>query len=106
MDITDDQFDCVTNLVIVNDNLPWHDRLEVEDQYETDYRIFDRLTVSTITQSRWLIMDRRPVARLVAAEAYREPIAIGKLRALTDKMRMQTESAGDFMRGVRDDAAY
>ncbi len=48
----------------------------------------------------------KPVARLVAAEAPREPIDIGKLRALTDKMRMQTESAGEFMRALRDDARY
>ncbi len=48
----------------------------------------------------------KPVARLVAAEVPREPIDIGKLRALTDKMSMQTESAGEFMRTLRDDARY
>jgi prevent-host-death family protein len=48
----------------------------------------------------------KPVARLIAAEAPREPIDIARLRALTDNMPMQPESAGDFMRGLRDDARY
>jgi prevent-host-death family protein len=48
----------------------------------------------------------KPVARLIAAEAPREPIDIALLRALTDNMPMQPESAGDFMRGLRDDARY
>ncbi len=48
----------------------------------------------------------KPVARLIAAEAPREPIDIGRLRALTEGMRPQPESAGDFMRALRDDARY
>ncbi len=48
----------------------------------------------------------KPVARLMAAEAPREPIKIEALRAVTDKMRMHSGSAGDFMRGVRDDERY
>ena len=48
----------------------------------------------------------KPVARLIAAEAPREPIDIERLRALTDGMRSQPELAGDFMRGLRDDARY
>jgi prevent-host-death family protein len=48
----------------------------------------------------------KPVARLVAAETPRERIDIERLRALTDKMRLQPDAAGDFMRGVRDDARY
>ena len=48
----------------------------------------------------------KPVARLVAAEAPREAIDIAKLRALTGKMRPQTEAAGEFMRKIRADARY
>ena len=56
----------------------------------------------TVTISR----HGKPEARLIAAEAPREPIDIARLRALTGKMRTQPESAGQFMRGVRDDARY
>lgn len=48
----------------------------------------------------------KPVARLVAAERPRERIDIARLKALTDKMTMQQESAGDFIRKMRDDARY
>jgi len=42
----------------------------------------------------------------VAAERKRKPIDVAALRALTDKMRLQEESAGDFMRRLRDDYRY
>jgi len=48
----------------------------------------------------------KPVARIVAAERPREKIDIARLKALTDKMQMQPESAGEFIRKMRDDARY
>ncbi len=48
----------------------------------------------------------KPVAQIVAAERKRKPIDVAALRALTDKMRPQEESAGDFMRRLRDDYRY
>jgi prevent-host-death family protein len=48
----------------------------------------------------------KPVAQIVAAERKRKPIDVAALRALTDKMRLQEESAGDFMRRLRDDYRY
>ena len=48
----------------------------------------------------------KPVAQIVAAERKRKPIDIEALRAITDKMRPQDESAGDFMRRLRDDYRY
>lgn len=47
-----------------------------------------------------------PVATLVAAKRPRKPIDIEELRALTAGMTYQEESAGDFMRRMRDDARY
>jgi prevent-host-death family protein len=48
----------------------------------------------------------KPVAQLVAPSPERKPIRAADLRAVTEKMTMQTESAGDFMRRLRDDARY
>ncbi|MCE3290314.1 MAG: prevent-host-death protein [Caulobacter sp.] len=36
----------------------------------------------------------------------RKPIDIEALKAMTDKMTPQTESAGDFVRRMRDDYRY
>lgn len=48
----------------------------------------------------------RPVARLTAAKAPRQPVNLVQLQALTQKMPPQQESAGHFMRDVRDDSRY
>jgi prevent-host-death family protein len=48
----------------------------------------------------------KPVARLTPVYTPRRPIALGALRALTDSMPVQTESAGDFVRGMRDGDRY
>jgi prevent-host-death family protein len=48
----------------------------------------------------------KPVAKLSAALAPRKPINIADLRAVTDGMPMQRESAGEFMRRMRDEERY
>jgi antitoxin (DNA-binding transcriptional repressor) of toxin-antitoxin stability system len=48
----------------------------------------------------------KPVAKLSAALAPRRPINIADLRAVTDGMPMQRESAGEFMRRIRDEERY
>lgn len=48
----------------------------------------------------------KPVARLIAASPEKSRINIEDLRKATDGQREQTESAGDFMRRVRDDYRY
>ena len=48
----------------------------------------------------------KPVAQIVAAERKRKPIDVEALRALTDKMPMQPESAGDFVRRMRNTDRY
>jgi len=48
----------------------------------------------------------KPIAKLTAIEQPRKPIDIAALRALTDGMPFQTESAGDFIRRMRDEDRY
>ncbi len=48
----------------------------------------------------------KPVARLVAAERPREPVDVAMLKSITDTMPMQPQSAGDFVREMRDADRY
>jgi prevent-host-death family protein len=48
----------------------------------------------------------KPVAQLSAVERPRKPVDVAALRALTDRMPMQQESAGDFVRRIRDEDRY
>ncbi len=48
----------------------------------------------------------KPVARIVAAEPKKRPVDVEALRRVAAKMPEQTESAGEFIRRMRDDARY
>ena len=48
----------------------------------------------------------RPVAELTAIRRERKPVDVDALKRLTDSMPMQTESAGDFVRRMRDEDRY
>jgi prevent-host-death family protein len=48
----------------------------------------------------------KPVAQLVAAKPERKPIRMADLRALTDGQPRQSESAGEFIRRMRDESRY
>jgi len=44
----------------------------------------------------------KPVAQITGIQSPRKPIDFAALKALTDRMPMQKESAGDFIRRMRD----
>jgi prevent-host-death family protein len=48
----------------------------------------------------------KPIAQITAAQHPREPIDATSLKRLTDTMSPQTESAGEFVRQMRDDDRY
>ena len=48
----------------------------------------------------------KPVATLIGTGRPRKPIDFEKLRALTADMPMQAESAGEFIRKMRDSDRY
>lgn len=48
----------------------------------------------------------KPVARIVSAAAPRVRIALADLRKATDSHPEQSESAGEFMRRLRDGSRY
>jgi prevent-host-death family protein len=48
----------------------------------------------------------KPVAQIAPIQKPRKPIDVEALRALTRKMPMQSESAGEFIRRMRDSDRY
>lgn len=48
----------------------------------------------------------KPVARIIGMEAPKKRIDFAAIRKIRDQMPYQEESAGDFMRRLRDDARY
>lgn len=48
----------------------------------------------------------KPVARLAPVETRQRPINLATLKALTNSMPKQDESAGDFVRQMRDESRY
>ena len=55
-----------------------------------------------------ILQHGKPVAELVPAPptTTKKPIDVAKLKALTDSMPVQEESAGDFVRRMRDEDRY
>jgi prevent-host-death family protein len=48
----------------------------------------------------------KPVAQITSLQRPRKPIDFAALRALTDSMPMQKQSAGRFVRKMRDSERY
>jgi prevent-host-death family protein len=48
----------------------------------------------------------KPVAKLVSVDSAREPIDMARLRAVTADMPKQRQSAGPFVRKMRDEDRY
>ena len=48
----------------------------------------------------------KPVAKLTRIEQKKKPIDVAALRKLTESMPIQKESAGDFIRWMRDTDRY
>lgn len=48
----------------------------------------------------------KPIAKITPLDEPRKPVDVAMLRAITEKMPPQTESAGEFMRRIRDEDRY
>ena len=53
-----------------------------------------------------IIRRGKPVAQITAIHTSRQPIDPATLRRITDSMPLQTETAGVFIRAMRDDERY
>ena len=64
--------------------------------------------VAQVASGEEVCITRRgkPVARLTAAHTPRRPVDLAALQALTGSMPLQMETAGDFVRKMRDGDRY
>jgi prevent-host-death family protein len=66
----------------------------------------DLLDHAAAVETIQILRRGRPVAQLTPVLTPRKPIDIRMLRCLTNSMPLQTESAGDFIRDMRDSDRY
>lgn len=69
-------------------------------------RLSELLTQVEAGESVCITRYGKPVARLTGVEVQPQPIDLSVLRALTESMPKQPESAGDFIRQMRDESRY
>jgi prevent-host-death family protein len=64
--------------------------------------------LNRVERGEEVVITRRgkPVAKVTSTERRRRPIDFEAIRALRESMPLQTESAGDFMRRLRDEERY
>lgn len=48
----------------------------------------------------------RPIVQLTPVARARKPVDVAALKAVTDTMQVQSESAGEFVRRMRDEDRY
>ena len=82
------------------------DRVNLDDTQETLADI-----VARVESGETVVITRagEPVAKIEAVERPKKklkPIDVERIRKLTEGMTFQEESAGDFMRRMRDEARY
>ncbi|MER2534537.1 MAG: type II toxin-antitoxin system prevent-host-death family antitoxin [Rhizobiaceae bacterium] len=65
--------------------------------------IIDRVEAGETVQ---ILRRGKPVAQLTPVKRALKPVDVGTLRRNALKMPFQTESAGDFIRRMRDDDRY
>jgi prevent-host-death family protein len=74
----------------------------------TDAKAHISELVSQAASGEAVCITRRgkPVAKLTAVQAPRRPIDLAAFRTLTDSMPIQTETAGESIRRMRDGERY
>ena len=76
---------------------------------DAETRLSELIDRAEAGESICITRDGKPVAQLsaaVTAPKPRKPIDVEALRALTEKMPRQTQSAGEFIRAMRDSDRY
>jgi prevent-host-death family protein len=81
------------------------ERINLADAKARLSEIVDRVEAG---ESIEIVRRGKPAARLVPPQQRREwkPVDVAALRALHARMPVQNESAGEFVRRMREDARY
>ena len=73
---------------------------------EAKARLSELVTRAAEGETVQITRRGKPVAQITPVERARKPIDIELLRSVRKKTPMQTESAGDFIRRMRDEDRY
>lgn len=73
---------------------------------EAKARLSELVDLAAAGETVVITRHGKPVLELVRPHAARKPIDLDALRRLTDRQPKQGESAGAFVRRLRDDARY
>lgn len=73
---------------------------------EAKARLSELVTRAAEGETVQITRRGKPVAQITPVQRPRKPIDVALLRSVTDTMPMQPESAGDFIRRMRDDSRY
>ena len=73
---------------------------------EAKAHLSELVTAAATGETVCILRRGKPVARLDSSRMRTQRIDPSRLRAITDAMPMQVESAGDFIRRMRDDNRY
>lgn len=73
---------------------------------EAKARLSELVTRAAEGETVQITRRGKPVAQITPVERPRKPIDIELLRSVSKKSPMQSESAGDFIRRMRDEDRY
>ena len=73
---------------------------------DAEARFSELVTQAEGGQSIEITRHGKVVARLVPAWPTKQPVDVARLKALTDRMPMQDEDVGTFIRRMRDAERY
>jgi prevent-host-death family protein len=73
---------------------------------EAKARLSELVTRAAEGETVQITRRGKPIAQLAPIQKPRKPVDIEALRALTASMPEQSESAGDFMRRLRNSSRY
>jgi len=73
---------------------------------EAKARLSELVAAAAAGEPVCILRRGKAVAQLIAVESERKPIDPSVLRAVTDPMPLQQETARDFTRQMRDDERY
>ena len=73
---------------------------------EAKAKLSELIEVAAAGETVEITKRGKPVARLVSVKKKLKPIDVEALKRIADSMPYQTESAGDFIRRMRDEERY
>lgn len=89
-----------------SDQLTGHEQMKTVNLAEAKAHLSELVQLAAAGETVQILKRGKPVAQLVPPERKLKPIDVERLKRVAAKMPYQTESAGDFIRKMRDADRY